>query len=62
MEIKCKCGKLVCSGNIRESKKGRKAFDIIGELNGTILKNNSKNPKNWTGVCSNCQKLKEESK
>ena len=55
MKIKCACGKVVVEGEIVERKNKRK-FDINYSPLGTILKNKSKNPKNWTGICSECQK------
>ena len=54
MKIKCKCGTIVCEGEIVE-RKNKKRFDIEGKLLGTIIKNKSNNPKDWTGICSKCQ-------
>jgi ssDNA-binding Zn-finger/Zn-ribbon topoisomerase 1 len=60
MNINCEdCKTLVVEGEIviRKNKVGntKKVFDIYGKPNGTILKNNSENPEDWTGVCSKCQ-------
>lgn len=67
-----KCGEVVAEGDIenrtRKSANGlthsRKCFVLSGELaeskadyiRGEIRMNRSKNPENWTGLCSNCQK------
>ncbi len=59
MEIKCKCGKVVVKGNIVE-RKNKKRFDINYKPLGTILKNKSNNPKDWTGICSDCMKKGDE--
>lgn len=60
MKIKCiNCNCVVCEGNIREGKKGRKVFDIEGECKGEIWKQGSKNPRDWVGLCSGCQKKKK---
>ncbi len=68
MKIKCDCGALVCEGDLiivkteRGTKKKfvgklKKDYDMVRELkmNGKIIKNNSNDPNNWTGVCSKCQ-------
>ena len=58
MKIKCECGELVAEGeiNLRENKVGvqKKKFDM-NFYRGTIVKNNSNNPKDWEGICSKCQ-------
>jgi len=59
MKIHCSCGALVVEGDIRENKKHRQVLDLMSSPQGTIIKNNSNNPRNWTGVCANCQKKKE---
>lgn len=57
MKIKCKeCKQIVVEGEIIE-RKNRKRFDISCKIKGTILKNNSRNPDDWEGLCSNCQKM-----
>ena len=60
MKIKCKCGNVVVEGEIviRENNRGNrhKAFDIDGKPNGTIIKNKSNDPDDWTGICPSCQK------
>lgn len=61
MKIKCKCGELVVEGEIIE-RKNKKRFDILDKPKGTIIKNNSGNPKDWTGVCSKCQSSDKEEK
>ena len=61
MIIKCRCGKIVVEGEIVE-RKNKKRFDIKYKPLGSILKNNSNNPKDWTGICSECQSKTEESK
>ncbi len=55
MKIKCNCGKVVVEGEIIERKNKRK-LDINYKPLGTILKNKSNNPNDWTGICSECQK------
>jgi hypothetical protein len=67
MKIKCKyCGNIVVEGEIveRENRKGniKRVFDIFQKPQGTILKNKSNNPNDWTGVCSKCQKSLKEKK
>ena len=59
MKIKCKCGKVIVEGNILE-RKNKRRFDINYKPLGTILKNKSNNPNNWKGICSDCQKNKQE--
>ncbi len=61
MIIKCKCGKEVVEGEIvvRKTKRGdRRRFDIKNKPQGSIIKNNSNNPKDWEGICSSCQSNK----
>lgn len=53
MKIKCECGKKVVEGEIVE-RKNKKKFDIYNKPKGTIIKN-SNNPKDWFGICSDCQ-------
>jgi len=68
MKIKCKeCGELVIEGDVKSVTKEnggtRTIFDTgIEKPLGTILKNNSGNPKDWTGLCSECQKLQNPPK
>ena len=59
MNLKCKCGKIVVEGNIVE-RKHKKRFDVDYKPLGTILKNKSNNPNDWTGICSDCQKKEVE--
>ncbi len=56
MKINCKgCNELVIEGELKNIENG-KVFDTgLNKPQGTIIKNNSNNPKNWTGICSNCQ-------
>jgi len=61
MKIKCKCGNIVCEGEIKivETKRGtRRRYYIDGQMNGEVHKNKSNNPKDWIGVCSKCQMRK----
>ncbi len=55
MNIRCKCGNEIVEGEIDKDKKGRKIFCIKEKPKGTIIKNKSKNPYDWTGICSSCQ-------
>ncbi|MBA7700353.1 hypothetical protein ES703_109064 [subsurface metagenome] len=57
MKIKCKCRKVIVEGEVVERKNKRK-FDVDYKPLGTIIKNKSNNPKDWIGVCSECQKKK----
>ena len=50
-DMKCKCGNVVCKGEIKDKK-----LIIEGDIQGTIRKNKSNNPKKWNVVCSLCQK------
>jgi len=54
MKIKCKCGEVVVEGEIVK-RNNKKKFDINYKPKGAIIKNNSNNPKDWTGICSKCQ-------
>lgn len=55
--IKCsKCNSDVVEGKIKDNK-----LIIVGDIKGTIRRNNSNNPKKWDIICSNCQR-KENSK
>ena len=62
MKIKCKkCGEFVIEGEIKSIEKRNRGTKIIFDIGlnkpkGTILKNQSSNPKNWEWLCSNCQK------
>lgn len=58
MKINCKCGEVVCEGEIGNDKKGRKIFKMKDKPKGTIIKNKSKNPNDWVGICSECQESK----
>ncbi len=73
IKIKCDCGTLVCEGDYlpTETKNGskKKFFGKIKEgyshlremkMNGEIIKNKSNNPKDWSGVCSKCQKDRDK--
>ena len=70
MEFKCKCGNVVAKGEIKivESKRfsknlnmeivrRKKALLLEYKPKGTILRNNSKDPKKWSFVCSSCQRM-----
>ncbi len=54
--IYCKCGILVAEGDLDQDEKGRKILKLWDKPQGTILKNKSNNPEDWTGECSKCQK------
>lgn len=61
MKIFCDCGKLIVEGEIVE-RKGKK-FDVFDKPKGTIIKNDSSNPSNpkeWKGICSECQSKKDK--
>jgi len=62
MKIKCmKCKKEVVEGVIEQNEKGRKIFSLMNQKpEGIIIKNGSNNPKDWTGLCSECQKEKDK--
>jgi len=67
MQIKCKnCGEVVAEGEVVSRKNGCgrtiKAFDLFGKPNGAIIKNNSNDVKDWTGICSKCQAEKDRRK
>ena len=58
MKIVCKeCKNIVVEGEIVK-RKNKQKFDIFYKPKGTILKNNSNNPKDWKGLCSIHQKFK----
>lgn len=60
MKIYCEdCDNLVAEGELKEGKK-RKAFVLEEKPNGTILKNKSNNPNDWLGICSKCQREKND--
>lgn len=61
MKIICKCGNIVCEGEIKTNDKHKIRFYIKDKPDGTILKNNSNNPNNWDGICFKCQKSKRKS-
>lgn len=62
MKIYCKkCGEIIVEGEIVQ-RKNKQRFDLYGKLNGSILKNNSNNPEDWTGFCSKCQSEFDKSK
>lgn len=57
MKIKCmECGAIVIEGKIGDEDKN-KFYIGLDKPQGTILKNNSSNPKNWEGLCSKCQTM-----
>ncbi len=55
MKITCECGKVVVEGAVVE-RNNKPKFDMYGKLEGTIIKNESSNPKEWSGLCSECQR------
>lgn len=61
MKINCNCGETILDGEIGKGKK-HVAFITRDKPKGEIHKNGSNNPKNWTGICSKCQRKKKEKK
>lgn len=65
-KIKCDCGNLVCEGDVINQKflgKIKKVnLGLIRDLkmNGELKKNNSNDPKDWSGVCSECQSKRDK--
>lgn len=57
------CGFVIIEGEIIPSETtGRECFQtsVSAKPTGTILKNNSENPRKWEGLCSECQKLQDK--
>lgn len=59
MKIKCSCGNLVAEGEIIDNQKFICGLD---KPNGTIVKDNSKNPLKWKGICPSCQRERDKIK
>lgn len=60
-KYRCKCGNIVLEGEI-EIINGKKKFISIGNPNGTLIRQGSKNPESWDAVCSECQKKQDKEK
>jgi hypothetical protein len=56
------CKQEIARGEMKqvETPRGRKWKFYIDTLNGTIIKNHSSNPSNWSGLCPEHQRQNEK--